>query len=46
MSALNDNKTFLSGVITAQSLDFNESIFTNSVFGIWVSVFQQSIQQK
>lgn len=35
MSALDDNKAFLSGVLTGQSLNFN-----TSVFGLWVSVFQ------
>jgi hypothetical protein len=35
MSALNDNKAFLSGVLTGESLNFD-----TSVFGLWVSIFQ------
>jgi hypothetical protein len=35
MSALNDNKTFLSGVLSGNTLNFDKE-----VFGLWVSVFQ------
>ena len=35
MSALTENKNFLSGVLAGKTLDFDKY-----VFGLWVSVFQ------